>query len=234
MKYLRILGSAAAMVALAVAIAFVGSLGRSSTSIQPGATGSPAIQPGAVGLPEPPPNVVETPPASLGVGLACGQFTAHALRINYSAAEWAVLADAVVTGTVVSIDEGHWATPDGASPRSEGERPTAFDVYRVAEVKIGDVGKATALADIGAGDTIKIRVIGGTVDCRTFNLEGEPEIKVGMDVALFLTEDPQPNLAAAPFEGFDAIGVWPIEQGQARGPSGHIAIDDLLAVASGQ
>lgn len=223
MRHLRILGSAAAIVALAVAIALVGSLGRSSTSIQPGAIGSPA----------PPPEVVATPPVSLGVGLACSQFTAHALRINYSPAEWAALADAVVTGTVVSIDDGHWATSDGAPPRLEdGERPTAMNVYRVAEVEIAEVGKATALADVAVGETVMIRVIGGTVDCRTFGLSGEPEIKAGMDVSLFLTKDPEPNLAAAPFDGFDAIGIWPVDRNQAQSPSGAIAVDDLLSLAS--
>lgn len=106
-----------------------------------------------------------------------------------------------------------------------------MNVYRVAEVAIREVAK-TSPAGVAVGDTIKVRIAGGTVGCRMFRISGEPDIEAGMDLALFLTRKPEPNLAAAAFDGLDVINAWPIVRGQAQSPSGAIAVDELLSLAA--
>ena len=169
---------------------------------------------------------------SLGIGLACGQFTVDALRYGYTPEEWAALSDVVVVGKVEAVGEGQWATEDGKEPRlDQGERPTAMNVFRIATIAITNVGKASISGDVREGKTIDVRVLGGTVGCRTFTISGQAEIEPGAEFALFLSAQPEPNLARATFTGFDVIDLWPISEGLAHGPSVDITVADLLAAA---
>lgn len=224
MTALRNLGSAVAIAAFVAVVVVIASFARSAPE---------PIQPGAVGSPEPPPVVESSPVPSLDLGLACGQFTVDALRYGYTAEEWAALADVVVVGRIEAISEGQWATEDGKEPRlDQGERPTAMNVFRIASIAIADVGKASLSGDVREGRTIDVRVLGGTVGCRTFTISGQPEVKVGAEFALFLAAQPEPNLAASTFTGFDVIDMWPIMDGLAHGPAADITVADLLAAAA--
>jgi hypothetical protein len=225
MKEFRAFGSVLAVAIFVGVVVLIGAVGRSANR---------PIAPGAVGSPEAPSEVAASSPVPpVGIGLACGQFTLDVLSIASTADELSKLADAVAIGTVVSIDEGHWATADGKGPSLEaGIRPTALDVYRIATVDIAAVAKSSQSAAV-AGKTIEVRVVGGTIGCHTFGVSGEPELKPGTDVALFLMDKAQPNLAAAPFTGLDVIDAWPVFDGIAEGTTGSVTVDELMSVAAG-
>lgn len=138
-----------------------------------------------------------------------------------------------MVGRVEAVSEGQWATEDGKEPKlDQGERPTAMNVFRIVSIVIADVGKASPSGDVREGGKIDVRVVGGTVGCRSFTISGQPEVKVGGEFALFLAAQPEPNLASSTFTGFDVIDMWPITDSVARGPSADITVEDLLAVAA--
>lgn len=219
--------TARALASLLGFIAIVGIVGFAALIVR---TTPTPFHVGAVGSPAPPPQeIAQTPPASIGLGLACGRFVLDGLRYNHNAEQWTSMSDAVVIATVGSVGLGEWATTDGKPPSlQQGERPTALDVYHKVTIHVTEIGKTSSRDDLVADNEVVVRVVGGTVGCRSFVMSGAADLRPGAQVALFLSKTPQPNLASSSFDGFDVIEAWPVSKGFAHGPLGDMSIDRLL------
>ena len=221
MRAARAMGSTLGLIAaigLLIAVAVWGRAGSSSTPV------------GAVGSPAPPASTPSSPipRPSLGLGLACGTFTTEVLRYNAPVSALANMSDAVIVGTIRDIDQGRWATSDGAQPElPEGQRPTALDVYRTLTVDVDAVAKGTGEPPYAKGSAITVRLAGGTIGCRTFVLSGQAMPNVGEKVALFLASTETKNVALP--NPIDVVEMWPIQDGIASDQLHSIAVDDLLA-----
>jgi hypothetical protein len=135
---------------------------------------------------------------------------------------------AVVSGTIASIGEGHWATPDDRPPSSAfGIDDAAFNVYHVVKVEITGTGKlSSSVANLGLDQDFSVRVLGGTIGCRTYRLSDDFPIAVGDEVVLFVGR--QPTLTDVPTQEFDAIDIWPVDDGLVEGRSGPLDLGDVL------
>lgn len=175
---------------------------------------------------------LETAPVPTALSLGpCGNYVVDIVRQRdfYSVAGLSSFSEGVVVARIVTVGEGQWATKDGTPPMSEvGLDDAAYNVYRNLVVQVTDVGKRSGRASgINVGQKLSVRVLGGTIGCRTYALSDDLAYAAGDDVALFLGR--QPTLASLDGETLDAIDVWPIKGGLVEGRSGPLAPADLLA-----
>lgn len=139
------------------------------------------------------------------------------------------LSEAVIAGEVISSGEGKWATPDGLPPAAPyGPPETEAAVYRIVQIQITALGKTRAAgANLEPGQSINVRVLGGTIGCQTYKSSSDLPFDVGGEVVMFLGM--QPILSDAPRADYDAVDVWPIQNGVVEGRSGRVTPDELLA-----
>jgi hypothetical protein len=133
---------------------------------------------------------------------------------------WSAMSDEVVSGTVVAVNSGRWATADGSRPTQIDI--SAADVYRVVTIQIGGVGKASVATAARApvGRQVQVRVLGGKIGCSTYQIAGQADVAVGQNGIWFLTAKTQPPLKSAPVADFDVIDNWPISNGSVVLPDG--------------
>lgn len=174
---------------------------------------------------------VNKPPAGDSLPV-CGVYESQDARM--ASAETVVglsgMSDAVVTATVLSSTDGQWATADGNYAPRDPEVGVAPEVYRLVTVRVTSAGKGATDARLSAGSTLNVRVLGGSVGCRTYLSSSDLPFRVGGDVVMFLGS--QPVLDGAPRADFDAIDVWPIEDGVVHGRQGQQSPTEVLQESS--
>ena len=221
MRAARTIGSLFGMAAVVGLLIAVAAMGRA---------GSPSAPVGAVGSPEPAPSIPASsaPAPSIELGLACGTYITDVLRYAAPLDELTDASDGVVVATVTSVGEGRWATPGGGQPSfEEGQRPTALDVHRTVTIEINEVAKDARLG-LAKGQSIDIRMLGGTIGCRTFLIAGDAEPRPGDSFALFLSAEPNPRLGALN-PGLEVVAALPIDNGVAGDNLRSFPVDELLA-----
>lgn len=212
----------------------VGAVSPTPASLRPSslASAAPALETQA-----PSPSDTEPPAGSLAPhenGLACGLHVTDVLLYAnfFEVANLTGFSTAVVTGTVVEVGPGSWATADGKPPVDEyGMPPTALEVYRLIKVTLADVAKRPVDDTRFQPDSsISVRVLGGKVGCLDLRFSRNLEFELGDQVALFLGE--QPALALAPAADIDVIDAWPISDGVVYGPQASLTVDELLRIGA--
>jgi hypothetical protein len=170
------------------------------------------------------------PPTTPPLG-PCGKYVVDIVRHRdfYSVVGLSSYSEGVVVARIVTVGEGQWATKDGAPPISEvGLDDAAYNVYHNLVVEVEDIGKRSGRASsIVVGQQLYVRVLGGTIGCRTYALSDDLRYMAGDDVALFLGR--QPTLNLLDLKTLDAIDVWPIKDGLVQGRSGPLVPADLLS-----
>jgi hypothetical protein len=171
----------AAAVLTAVLLASPGAREADLGAVRP----SPEVPAGS-GLPSPLPTPKDGDPAS------CPEVLTHLTVLdgpeptleNLSAA-----SSATVLGKIDEIGDARFNTKDGARP-AEGAT-LATSVVRNASVQVTAVLKGSPKT--GSLDVV---VLGGSIDCETWELSGQPPLEVGAEVVLFLQELPDVSGAA--------------------------------------
>jgi hypothetical protein len=195
----------------------------------------PTPKAGASAVPVTPDDAGPTKNPALDGPVACGVYTSQDLRMASATtveglSEW---SDAVIVGTVASVSEGRIASRDGMPPVEDELIALPPEVYRVATVRVSAIGKAgTVEGDriLAPGTTINVRVLGGTIGCRTYQSSSDLPFDIGGDVVLFLGT--QSVLSGAPPEDFDVIDLWPIRDGVVEGREGRMTPEALLLTSA--
>lgn len=184
----------------------------------------------------PPDSLPPDPPSPMEHGLTCGTYYSEVVQDGrYLDPEFLTeKSTAVVTGNVLTVGEGQWATTDGQPPdevRVDGLPPSARHVFHAVSFELTEVGKRPSGDDrFAAGSTIDVRVHGGKLGCLTMLFSNAFDFVVGTEVALFLGE--QDSVPAAP--DIDLIGVFSIEDGQVMTPEGQWSVEEVLDLADAQ
>jgi hypothetical protein len=177
-------------------------------------------------------------PVSTAISIAstnpapCRNVIAHPVKATNTVAGLSSLSDLVVVGTVQRVDAGRWNSPDGLPPVLKDRPPLVSDVYHLVSVKVTGLGKhsgASALR-VGAGQTVEVRVVGGTIGCSRYAVEGLAEPGIGQGVGLFLGH--WLLLDSATASDFDVLDIWPVNNGllSADGAT-PVSISDFLAAS---
>ncbi len=163
---------------------------------------------------------------------ACGTYVRQDLRLASANTVEGLseLSDAVLVGTVLSVSDGRWATSDGQFSSGNAEVPVPPTVYRVVSVRVVEVGKGASGQSLVSGARISVRLLGGTVGCRTYLSSADLPFAVGDNVVLFLGS--QPTLNDAPREDYDVIDLWPIVNGLVQGREGTLQPNALLETSA--
>jgi hypothetical protein len=203
---------------------------NSAANLLPPAAAGPTPRPG-----ESNPGSTEKPAPSPGSDQprlpVCGIYVSEDLRLaSFETVDGlSSNSDAVITATVVAVSEGKWATPDGKFAGSDKDFGLLPEVYRVATVSVIAVGKGASDARLDSGRILNVRILGGTVDCRTYRSSSELPFASGDDVVLFLGR--QGVLDGAPVQDFDVIDLWPIKDGVVEGRQGDQSPDSVLELS---
>jgi hypothetical protein len=149
----------------------------------------------------------------------------------------AVRADTAARGTVVSVGDDRWSTPDGKAPEGYDpfDRDTDDDqfIYQAASV---DVSKVIAGRDVPA--RITVSSYGGVLDGQPWpprgdngSIPGGPAFEPGEEVILFLLEPQTPHVI--PGEYWMPILDYRItgSLGTNRYADEPLAVDEIIATA---
>lgn len=100
----------------------------------------------------------------------------------FSTEEKARLAASIVKASVVEVLPSKWDTPDGLEPAD----PRGHIIYTDAKMSVLQAWKG----QIAVGNTITVRLLGGTVGTITMSAEDEVSVKPGEVVYLLLGQLP--------------------------------------------
>jgi hypothetical protein len=187
-------------------------------------TMGPTVTAVAVGAREDPSQTTPTvqptlaPPVSFDPS-RCGSLVVNIERAAASLQQEASTAQGVILGSIEGVDSV-WSTPDGKAPQRP-LRPT--DVYSTLAITISANPKAatsTKGLSTAVNSRVHVRVLGGTVDCRSVVISGQAKPRVGGKVVVFLSKKQFNAPKTVPVADFDASNVLSADDGTVIQPDG--------------
>ena len=149
-------------------------------------------------------------------------------RASVRVAELARVSTFVLEGTITSIGQAEWNTPDGRPSSTV----SATDVRRIATVEVGSgVEVGGSGKNLDRGTSVSVALPGGTIGCDAYRLDGFVDADVGDRVVLFV----QPVEADRAGAGLGMARVgWPVGMdGSVQTPEdGELLSGDLVSLAA--